>query len=242
MERHAVYTGTRNIYDDMETAAKSLIGMTKVDKVHFLIEDDEFPNELPDLIELHNVSNQTFFKLGTPNMESEFSYMAMMRIALCHVLDESIHKVLSLDCDTIVMHDLSSLWNINIDDYYFSATPEWHKSKYGLLYCNHGVVLYNLDKMRDGKADECIEVLNKRKYSWVEQDVGNYLCQGRIHEMPCIYNMNYWTDKEGKSFPVFVKHYAGVKREDWHKELEAIYWRDMLWEDVMKLHKYRCES
>lgn len=241
MDKHAAYCGTRNIYPDMEIAAKSLIGMTSVDKVHFLVEDDEFPSELPDLIELHNVSDQTFFQPGTPNMKSQFSYMAMMRIVLCHVLDKNIHKVLSLDCDTIAFHDFSTLWDIDIDDYYFSATPEWHRSYQGLLYCNHGVVLYNLDKMRDGKADECVEVLNRRKYTWVEQDVGNYLCQGRIHEMPSNYNNNYWTDKEGTNFPIFIKHYAGIKREDWRRESVVIDWENKSWDEVMELHQTHCK-
>lgn len=241
MERHAAYTGTRNLYEDMETAAKSLVGMTSVDKVHFLIEDDEFPGELPDLIECHNVSDQTFFKSGTPNMQSQFSYMAMMRIALCHVLDEDIHRVLSLDCDTIAANDFSDLWELPIDDYYFSATHEWHKSGNGLLYCNHGVVLYNLDKMRDGKADECIEVLNKRKYTWVEQDVGNYLCQGRIYDMPALYNSNYWTDKGKPSGLPYIIHYAGIKHEDWCNNNEVVYWREMPWDQVLSFHEYRCK-
>ena len=54
--KHAVYSGTRNLYRDMATSAKSLIANSSVDRVHFLIEDDEFDEELPDVIDVQNVN------------------------------------------------------------------------------------------------------------------------------------------------------------------------------------------
>lgn len=38
--RAAAYSGTRNIYDKMLTAAKSLLMHSNVEKIYFLIEDD----------------------------------------------------------------------------------------------------------------------------------------------------------------------------------------------------------
>ena len=64
--RHAAYCGTRNIYGDMETAAKSLVANSNVDVVHFLIEDAEFPHDLPSIVQCHDVSGQTFFPQGGP--------------------------------------------------------------------------------------------------------------------------------------------------------------------------------
>ena len=63
----AVYCGTRNLYADMVTAAKSLLHNTDVDKVYFLIEDDIFTHELPPQIETINVSDQTYFSKDSPN-------------------------------------------------------------------------------------------------------------------------------------------------------------------------------
>lgn len=183
--KHATYCGTREVYDDMEMSAKSLVANSDVDKVWFLIEDASFPRELPGIVECVDVSGQEFFARDGPNMGSGYTYMAMLRIALCHVLPD-VDKVLSLDADTVAVRDVSDVWDLPVDDCYFSAAHEWHRSNNGLLYCNHGVVLYNLEKMRDGKADECIDVLNRRRYTWVDQDVGNYLCQGRIYDMPSV--------------------------------------------------------
>lgn len=232
--RHAVYTGTRNIYEDMETCAKSLVANSRVDVVHFLIEDEEFPHELPDIVRCHDVSGQTFFPKDGPNMTSQFSYMALMRAALCHVIDAD--AVLSLDCDTICRRDVSAIWDTRLDGCYFSATPEWHRSKNGLQYCNAGVTLFNLRKLRDGKADEMIDTLNRRRFTWVDQDVMNYLCQGHIHEMPTWFNSNHWTDHGVDKNPAII-HYAGKKRNEWVDEPDAAFWRKVTWDEAMARHE-----
>lgn len=235
--RHALYTGTRNIYEDMETCAKSLVANSAVDVVHFLIEDSEFPHELPPIVRCHDVSEQAFFPQGGPNMTSSFSYMALMRAALCHVLPD-VDTVLSLDCDTICRRDVTAIWDLPIGQCYFAATPEWHRSKNGLQYCNAGVTLFNLKKLRDGKADECIDALNRRRFTWVDQDVMNYLCQGHICEMPTWYNSNHWTDKGVDKDPAII-HYAGKKRDDWINEPDSMFWRKVTWDEAMIRHEAR---
>ena len=232
MERIAVYTGTRNIYKDMIMSAKSLIANSAVDEVHFFIEDDDMGVDLPDMIICHNVSDQTYYKPGTPNMESGFTYMAMLRIAMCHLLP--YNTALLLDSDLVVEQDCTDIWDIDLTDYYFSSTPEHHRTMHGLLYCNFGVVYYNLKKLRNGKADECIEVLNHQKFNFVEQDVCNCLCQGYIHKMPARFNSTRFTDKTGMR-PV-IRHYAGVPRPKWINKPEVKKWRNMDWDEVMKLH------
>lgn len=231
--KHAAYCGTREIYDDMEVSAKALIANSSVDKVHFVIEDAEFPRELPSIIECHDVSKQTYFKPGGANMSSQYTYMAMMRIALCHVLPD-VDMVLSLDADTFPIENVDGIWDLPIEDCYFSAVPEWHRTSNGLVYCNFGVVYYNLEKLRDGKADECINVLNTTHFPWVEQCVGNYLCQGRIHEMPAEYNACWWTNKNAPGAKLI--HYAGVSRDTWADNPLVNMYRSMPWEHVMELH------
>ena len=234
--KHAAFCGTRNIYGDMETAAKSLVAMSDVDVVHFLIEDAEWDHELPPIVQLHDVSGQTWFAPDGPNMGTGWTYMVLMRTALCHVLPR-VGKVLSLDCDTVCMDDVSAIWELPVEDCYYAAAPEWHKSGNGLMYCNAGVALYNLRKLRDGKADEVIDVLNRRRYTWPDQDVLNYLCQGRIHEMPSHYNSNWWTDKNAPGAKIV--HFAGVAREGWVNDWRVTKWRDTPWDEVMALHESR---
>lgn len=204
----AVYTGSRNLYVDMATAVKSLLLNSDVDVVYLLIEDDEFPFNLPDCVKTINVSKQTFFPADGPNMKSGYTYFAMMRATLCFLFPE-LDKILSLDTDTIVDKDISDVWDIDLGDNYFAASKEEHRSYEGLMYTNTGVSLYNLRELRNGKAQEVIDTLNRRRYTWVEQDVFNYLCQGRILDMPSCYNVNTWTaptdDKR-------ILHFAGIKQ------------------------------
>lgn len=59
----AAYAGTRNLYPDMVTAAKSLTKNSSVDIIYFLIEDSVFPEKLPDHIKCIDVSDQKFLSL-----------------------------------------------------------------------------------------------------------------------------------------------------------------------------------
>ena len=229
--KHAAYCGTRNVYGDMETAAKSLVANSDVGKVHFFIEDAEFPTELPDIIECHDVSRQDYFPSDGANAKSQYTYMTLMRAALCHLLPD-VDEVLSLDCDTIAVGYCSDVWDIDVDGCYFAASQEKWLRRPGTQYCNTGVSLFNLAKLRDGKADEIIDVLNRHYFRWPEQDVMNFLCQGRIAEMDSAYNYCPWTVKPG--MPVRIVHYAA--REDWRGEPPARKYREMPWDEVMRRH------
>ena len=229
--REAVYAGTRNLYGAMVPAVKSLVANSAVDRIHLLIEDGEFPYELPDLVEVHDVSGQTFFRPDGPNMRGRYTYMAMMRAALCHVLEGD--KVLSLDVDTIAVRDCTAVWDIPLEGCYFAASREPHRMALGngFMYCNTGVALYNLSKLRDGKADEVIEVLNTARYEWMEQDLFNYLCQGRIAEMDGRYN---WCDFTVHAYDPIIRHFAAV--QDWHLATEYLQYRHLSWDEAMDRH------
>ena len=230
--KHAVFCATRNLYADMEAAAKSLVANSDVDKVHFLIEDPEFPRPLPGIVECHDVSGQGFFSSGGPNARTGWTYMILMRAALCHILPD-VDKVLSLDCDAFCVRDTSCIWDVDLDGKYFAGVAERAKSEAGKPYVNFGVVLFNLDEMRDGKADEIIEALNRKRFKFPEQDAMNQLCNGRIVELPTEFNaMSFNANLDSPR----IVHYAGVKREKWHANPEARLYLDMTWDEAMELH------
>ena len=194
MNKAVVYAGTRNVYKDMCPSVKSLLAHNDIDVVYFLIEDDVFPYELPDVVKCINVSKQRFFRVTGPNYQSAKTYMTMMRTALCKLFPE-LDRVLWLDIDTIVLGDISKLWELPLDDYYFAATKEIGRSTEKSLYTNVGVSMYNLEKMRDGMADQVINALNSKIYRFLEQDALNEFCRGYIFDMPSEYNANEYTEK-----------------------------------------------
>lgn len=236
IKKAAAYTGTKNLYKLMVPAIKSLLTNSDVEKVYLLIEDDEFPYDIPNQVECINVSKQKFFKPDGPNMNSKFTYMAMMRATYADMFPE-LHKILSLDVDTIVDKDISDIWNLDLeDDYYFAAVVEPDRTDFyqDILYTNIGVALYNLDKLRDGKAEEVIKALNDKEYKFLEQDAFNELCQGHILSIPSYYNA---TDYTAKTECPRIVHYAGMRK--WG-DIDLVRKYDKsTWDEIAKYRKMR---
>jgi len=231
---YAVYSGTRNLYPYMVGAAKSLVEHSDVERIFFLIEDAKFPTWLPDLVECIDVSNQKFFPPDGPNMNSKFTYMALVRAALCHILPKDVKKVLSMDVDTIVKRNVSDIWDLPMEGCYLAASTEPDRARNNMQYVNVGVALFDLEFLREsGKTDEVVDVLNRRRYPWLEQDVFSYLCQGRIAEMPSEYNANRFV-RPWKGDPKIV-HFAGYPV--WSCFSEVIQYQEKTWEEVLSRRK-----
>lgn len=233
--KHALYSGSTNLYGDMQTAAKSLIANSDVDKV-WLLTEGEYDFYLPDICEVVDVSGQEFFPKDSPNMNTKYSYLSLMRAALALMPElDGVDRILSLDVDTICVRNVSDIWNMPVDDCYFSACSEPACCYKNMLYCNTGVAIYNLDMLRDGKAEEVIHCLNVRRFPNIEQDVFSFLCQGRIHEMPSEYNAGHkWTKATNV---VRIRHFAGEKTDKWRKHELVAKYRKMSWDEVLAKHE-----
>lgn len=234
--KYAAYCITRNLYHDVIPSLKSLLIHTDVDEVFLVIEDDTFPEPLPlDCVKTINVADQTFFPPNGPNSNSRFTYMAMMRVALPFVLD--VDRVLTLDPDVIFRQDAPEIFDLDIDDYYLSASREYHKSTDSFLYINAGVVLYNLKRLREsGKGKEIIDFLNTHRRDFVEQDAVNELCQGGILPMDPTYNANPWTNATFLSTYVHepkVEHYAATGGA-WTQYDIVNKYRDIPWNEIWR--------
>ena len=186
--RAAVYSGTRNVYEQMMTAAKSLLMHSNVETIYFLIEDDEFPYELPNEIKCINVSNQTFFPKDGPNFNNVCTYMVLIRAAYTKIFPH-LNRILSIDMDTVVNENISDLWDLDLTDYYIAAVEEHDLSMKEGSYFNMGVAMLNLEKIRnDGKDDEMINALNTYWYRYKEQDCFNEFFRGKALILPSDYN------------------------------------------------------
>lgn len=219
MDKVAVYACTRNMYEQMYVCLKSLLANTKMDKVYLLIEDDEFPYKVPDIVHVANVSGQKFFLPGSPNYSNPWSYMAMLRCVLSFILPEE--RVLWLDCDTIVNEDISDLFDINMDGCYYAGVMEPQKSRDIFRYINSGVLLCNLSLLRDTQKEvELAYFLNNFRFVWADQEVINLLCQGHIRTIDSEYNQNAFTLQ---CIRPRIIHYAAVKdfKNDWAYQMYA---------------------
>ena len=223
MRKVAVYAGTRNVYHNMTVAAKSLLCHTRMDRVWFLIEDDEFPEELPAVIKTKNMSGQQWFPDG-PNTRKRWSYMSMLRLALPEILPEE-DRVLWLDIDTIVNTDITDLFGTELDGCYVAAVEEPIRSKDPFLYYNAGVMVMDLKKLRDGMADLLIRYVNRVDLRFPDQDVINLLCQGRIKAISPYWNSNKWIVEVSDPG---ITHFAAdrnYERQELWQQYDQMEWR-----------------
>ena len=214
-KRIAVYCGTFNTYTNMLASAKSLLYNTKMDRIYFLIEDDEFPQELPDIIQTINIRKHPLLKLLDPcgpNYNNAWTYMCMTR-ALFPKLFPQYHKILSLDIDTIINDDISELFDIDLTNNYLAGVPEPQRQNKSddPVYINFGVVMMNLDRLRDDKIDDdIIEALNKNKFGCPEQDAFNKYCARRIIPISNDFNATIYSGITGEPDNYRILHYAGI--------------------------------
>jgi lipopolysaccharide biosynthesis glycosyltransferase/glycosyltransferase involved in cell wall biosynthesis len=236
-KRAVVYCGTKETYINMIASVKSLLATTHVDKVYFLIEDDTFPYEIPDIIETRNVKNTGLFDPDGPNFQNAWTYMCLMRTAYPQMFPQ-YDKVLSLDIDVVITEDIGCLWDIDLTDYYFAGVAEEGRSTGGPrdIYANFGVIMMNLDKLRrDGLGNKLIEAVNTEKFGCPEQDAFNKLCRGHIYQLPNDYNVTVYSHITGEPLQERVLHYAGLKYWKHFRPVKKYF--NLSWDEIMKLQE-----
>lgn len=238
-EKIVVYCGTRNIYFDMVHAAKSCLYNANVDRVFFLIEDDGFPYDLPDEVECVNVAGQTIFPLDGPNANTHWTWMVLMRVALTKIFP-NLSKIVSLDMDTIVMENITDMWDIDMGDCFYGAVQEYRSNvrTFGKFYYNSGVMLQNLDLFRQERMDDrVINAVNTQRFDYNEQDALNKNCKGRIYDLPVRYNTGRVCGLVDD--PAIIHFVSGGWRTNpkifGYSHLE--YFRNISWDEVIKTRK-----
>lgn len=154
------------------------------------------------------------------------------RIMLPSLLDESIERVFYLDCDVIVLRDLTSLFTIDMDEYGVAGVSDivpgydYHRHVMGLTldqraFCA-GVLMINLRYWREHNSEQrMLDFAQKMadKLCMEDQDVLNHEFRGHWFELPqkymrtpmCISPLDSrmrWSDVEEYVFEPVVIHYA----------------------------------
>lgn len=241
--KHAVYSGTRNLYEPMVLAAKSLVANSSVDRVHFLIEDDEFPFELPQMVDVMNVRDYAVEKFPDSgiNADTHFTRMALVRVCYDELFP-NVDRIVQLDADTVCIDNVDELWRLDMDDLWFRAAEETlsgYNPYRADSYHNVGVCVFNLAQMRkDGARERLVSFINTVRCNCVEQDALNYYGTmfQRIGDLPVRYNENRAT---GYTDNPAIQHYVGYM--DWltnpnlpRREYLKLY-RDKSWDEIMEL-------
>lgn len=209
-----IYAATRNLYEPLSVTIKSLLDHNSPDMIYILAEDDELPFEIDAPHKVINVSGQLIFPETSANYNSQFTYMALMRIMYVYLLPE-VDKVLQLDVDTIVCDNLRPLYDMDITDRWAACVPEYFSNykPFHMQYYNIGVCLYNLAQMRkENVVPLMVQDLNINRYMCLEQDILNKYGAplNKLVPVPSRYNECFCC---GYSDNPAVIHYAGFP--DW---------------------------
>ena len=107
---------------------------------------------------------------GSPNEASSYSPYAMLRV-LADLVDGMPDKLLYLDADVLFNRDIRLLYEVDVEKHEYAAARD-HYGKYLVSpsYINSGVLLLNLDKIREtGLFEKARAELRKRRLVFPDQ-------------------------------------------------------------------------
>lgn len=155
-----------------------------------------------------------------------FSIASYYRLFIASLFPQ-YKKIIYLDCDLVVIGDISEMYNVDMGDNIIAAAPEefvrnttefrfYAEKALGVDpdgYVNSGVLLMNLDQFRKcGIESKFIKMITEYDFDLLDPDqaVLNYLCDGKIYVLPNGWNKEPMaTACEGKKN---IVHYALYKK------------------------------
>ncbi len=150
--------------------------------------------------------------------DNHISHASYLRIFIPEILPDSVEKVLYLDCDLVVRHDIAPLWRTELGDKVLSGVRNPFFVRHGDLempagadYFNAGVLLMNLKRWRelDGTARLIRFIEAHHDHLWAhDQDALNAVFCGEFRELAPFWNFQtsmLWTepDELSLSYPQF---------------------------------------
>lgn len=209
---------------------------TESDEIFFHILHGDVSAE--NIAKLSAFPNTTLYKLDeneySPYVrrETHVGFTPMFyRLKLGSILP-AIKKVIYLDCDIIVRKSLAELYSTDVSNYVVAAVPDpCHLYKddvdrLGLrivqdgFYFNSGVVLMNLEKIREEKTEnEFFEFLkeNSQTIQFADQDTLNVVLQGKCLALNSKFNFVPDPKHHNQDFcdtlpdDICILHFAGAK-------------------------------
>lgn len=148
-------------------------------------------------IDIHLIDDGLFE--GHP-LSTTFPQSIYFRYLLPSIVDESVKQIIYIDSDTIILKDISNLYNQELVNYAIGAVPDANtddiveRNRIGIYegpYLNSGVLLINLEYWRQekvfGQLTEFI-LKNPEKCRWPDQDALNVVLHNKIKWLSFSYN------------------------------------------------------
>lgn len=190
----------------------SLLENNKVcDSIHIYIMDNHISEENKvKLTEVVNHYGRQLSFVAMPDMKEltgqeidtrRWNISTFGRLYMAGVLPQTVHKVLNIDCDTIIVDSIEPLWNMDMTGKVFGGMLECINDRYrrnvgknnGDYYMNGGIVFLNLDEVRAGDYErKFTDYITKygSSLAYLDQDVLNGVVeQDKKLVLPMRYNV-----------------------------------------------------
>lgn len=239
-----VFSADKNYYLYLGVAIQSIIenkkAGTKYDIIILETDLNNFQKEKLEKLSQNDVSVRVVditdvvekYKIHRFMTINHIKEAAYSRLLVGEIL-ENYHKAIYLDCDLVVLTDLSEIYNIDLSnkcaavvkDYLvadiFTRGREFVKYMKDVLkvddasmYFNSGVLVFNLDLMRERKMQNKLLSVAEINNKWFhDQNVLNSVFYNDVVYMDGSYNVNYHLIFDA------VKHLPVFPRSDWEKYL-----------------------
>lgn len=137
------------------------------------------------------------------------SIATVYRLFIPEILPQ-YEKTLYLDCDMVVLDDVSKLFKYKIEDFTIAAARDLLNTTQAKYYENNvcispknalnaGVLLINhkrfLEEEIRKKGMQLLEedwIREKKRYLYMDNDVLNILCEGSVYYLPMEWNLQWW--------------------------------------------------
>lgn len=200
-------------------------------------------------IDVTDLYNEYF--ANTPNKNPYTSPYTLIRL-LADKIDGLPDKILYLDIDILFNKDISLIYDIDISDYEYAAARD-HYGKYLINpnYINAGVLLFNLEKMKETNIfEKAREWLKKKKLLFADQSALTRATTKR-KVLPQRYNdqkfLHSWTIIRHFSKRLFWLPYPHTDNiKQWHvskvhKVFKYYQFDDILYEYIYLKEKFKKE-
>lgn len=236
-----VFAGDDNYIKPLSVALTSLNMTTKTPVNAFILTKGfnqinrqkllELDEKLPHVtIQILPIQFEAFQKFPMTNRWNESIYF---RYLIADILSNK-DKVLYLDGDIVVLDDLTPLFKIDLGQHVIAGVIEDLESEEvtqkpilkGIpFYINSGVLLMDLDKMRQSDAvARLFDVTNRyqNEFTHYDQDAINLVFMHQIKALPVKYNAQH---RIHTPFDKVIYHYSGKKKPWKSNALEFFEWQ-----------------
>lgn len=241
---NVMYASDDNYAEIMGVSILSLLQSNRdVQEIQiFIIEDaisSENKSRLTNMI--HELGREVVFiqkpdirnELGVKLKTLRWSDSAFSRLFLKELFAPypDVHKLLYLDCDTLVVADLRDLWNMDVSPYLGAACLECmsnlHKRIIGAKktdnYINTGMLLLNVDRwIKEDVQQQASDFLKKYKgkAEYVDQGVINGTVSNRFLLVNPRYNLTALAyDFTYGEMQIYRKPQFGYSKSEWDKAI-----------------------